>query len=161
MNMNRLLLILFAIIISSCNLKKAEENVQTIDPKNIQLSEVVHDSLSKEQIHKIKKIQTTFAEVYPVSLEETITNFKRDQNPDTEIAIWLEMANAYEKYLNSDNKLDLKTKKEVFKLILSRSMMPEEEAIENSKLEILTKEEANKVLSYYSLKADPIDVEEH
>ncbi|RKS02858.1 hypothetical protein [Flavobacterium sp. 102] len=159
--MNRVLLIFLAIIISSCNFNKAEDNVQTIDPKNIKLNEVIHDSLSKEQIHKIEKIQSTFAEVYPVSLEETITNFKRDQNPDSEIEIWLEMANTYEKYLNSENKLDLKTKKEVFKLILSRSMMPEEEAIENSKLEILTKDKAKKVLSYYSMKADPIDVEEH
>lgn len=158
--MNRVLLILLPIMISSCNFKKAEDNVQTIDPKNIQLGEVVHDSLSKEQIHKIEKIQSTFAEVYPVSLQQTITNFKRDQNPDSEIEIWLEMANTYKKYLNSENKLDLKTKKEVFKLILSRSMMPEEEAIKNAKLEILTKEKAKKVLSYYSLKADPIDVEE-
>ena len=158
--MNRVLLILLAIMISSCNFKKEEDNIQTIDPKNIQLSNVVHDSLSKEQIHKIEKIQSTFAEVYPVSLEETITNFKRDENPDSEIAIWLEMANTYEKYLTSEKNLDLKTKKEVFKLILSRSMMPEEEAIENSNLEILTKEKAEKVLSYYSLNSDPIDIVE-
>lgn len=147
-------------MISSCNFKKEEDNTQTIDPKNIQLNEVIHDSLSKEQIHKIKKIQSTFAEVYRLSLEETITNFKRDQNPDSEIAIWLEMADNYEKYLTSEKNLDLKTKKEVFKLILSRSMMPEEEAIENSNLEILTKEKAKKVLSYYSLNADPIDIKE-
>lgn len=158
--MNRLLLVLLAIIISSCDFKKAEDNIQTIDPENIRINEVVHDSLSEEQIYKIEKIQSTFAEVYPVSLEETMTNFKRDQNPDSEIEVWLEMAKAYEKYLNSEAKLDLKTKKEAFKLILSRSMMPEEKAIENANLEILTKEKARKVLSYYSLKADPLDVEQ-
>ena len=156
--MNRLLFILLAIIISSCNFKKAEDNTQTIDPKKIQLGDVVHDSLSKDQINNIKKIQSTFSEVCPVSLEETITNFKRDQNPDSEILIWLEMAKTYEKYLTSEKTLDLKTKKEVFRLILSRSMMPEEEAIENSNIKILTKEKAKKVLSYYSLNADPIDV---
>ncbi len=123
------------------------------------MSDVVHDSLTTNQIDKIKKIQSTFAEVYPVSLEETITNFKRDQNPDSEIDIWLQMAEAYEKYLTSKQiKLDLNTKKEVYKLILSRSMMSDEEAISNSKLTILTEKEAKEVLSYYSATPDPIDV---
>ena len=157
--MNRSLLIFVAIIVSSCNFNKVDDNVQTIDTENIKVHEVVHDSLSKEQIQKIQKIQSAFSEVYPISLEETITNFKRDQNPDSEIEIWLVMVKTYELYLNSENKLDLKTKKEVFKLILSRSMMPEVEAIENSELEILTNDKAKKVLSYYSMNADPIDIE--
>lgn len=129
-----------------------------MNPNDIQLSEVVHDSLTADQIQRIKKIQSTFAEVYPMSLEETITNFKRDQNPDNEIDIWLQMANTYHKYVSSkQSKLDLNTKKEVYKLILSRSMMSDEEAIANSKLTILTEKEAKEVLSYYKLKPDPID----
>ena len=130
-----------------------------MNPNDIRVSEVVHDSLTTDQVQRIKKIQSTFAEVYPVSLEETITNFKRDQNPDSEIEIWLQMANAYEKYLNrKDGKLDLNKKKEVYKLILSRSMMSDEEAITNSKLSILTEKDAKEVLSYYNLKPAPIDV---
>lgn len=157
---NILFYISTVLILCSCNSNKAEkQNVQTMNPNDIQLSEVVHDSLSADQVQRIKKIQSTFAEVYPVSLEETLTNFKRDQNPDSEIAIWLQMASTYEKYLSSrQNKLDLNTKKEVYKLILSRSMMPDEEAIVNSKLIILTEKDAKEVLGYYNLKPDPIDV---
>lgn len=148
------------ILLSSCFPKKSqEEDIQTINPNEIKLNEVVQDSLTKEQIGKIKIIQSTFADVYPVSLEETITNFKRDQNPETEITIWLEMVNAYKNYLNSKtNNLNLETKKEVFKLILSRSMMPDEEAISNSQLNILTIKDAKEVLSYYNAKPDPIDI---
>jgi hypothetical protein len=144
----------------SCNSSKDEkQNIQTMNPNDIQVSEVVRDSLTTEQIDKIKKIQSTFEEVYPVSLEETITNFKRDQNPDSEIDIWIQMADAYEKYLNTkQDKLDLNTKKEVYKLILSRSMMSDEEAIANSKLSILTEKEAKEVLRYYTATPDPIDV---
>ncbi len=144
----------------SCNPSKDEkQNIQMINPNNIQISEVVHDTLAKEQIDKIKIIQSTFAEVYPVSLEETITNFKRDQNPDSEIAIWLQMAEAYKKYISyKQDKLDLNTKEEVFKLILSRSMMSDEEAITNSKLTVLTEKEAKKVLSFYTISPDPIDI---
>lgn len=69
------------------------------------------------------------------------------------------MADAYEKYLNSKNgKIDLATKKEVYKLILSRSMMANKEAIANSGLVILTEKDAKEVLSYYSAEPDPIDV---
>ncbi|MFN3852616.1 MAG: hypothetical protein ACK4NY_24525 [Spirosomataceae bacterium] len=130
-----------------------------MNPNDIQVNEVVHDSLTTAQIDKIKTIQSTFVEVYPVSLEETITNFKRDQNPDNEIDIWLQMADAYKKYLSTkQGKLDLNTKKEVYMLILSRSMMSDEEAITNTKLTILTVKEAKEVLSYYTAAPDLIDV---
>jgi outer membrane lipoprotein-sorting protein len=148
--MTRLLFILSIILFSSCNFKK-EENAKTINPKNIQISEVMHNSLTKEQIQKIEKIQSTLAEVHSVSLEETINIFKRDQNPESEINIWLQIANTYEWYLNSKTKQDLKTKQEVFRLILSRSMMSEEEAISDSELEILTEKEAKEILSHYTL----------
>ncbi len=159
--MKNIILILSTVLtFYSCNSSTDEkQNIQTMNPNDIQVSEVVHDSLTTEQIDKIKTIQSTFAEVYPVSLEETITNFKRDKNPDSEIAIWLQMADAYKKYLSTrQDKLDLNTKKEVFKLILSRSMMSDEEAIANSELTILTEKEAKEVLSYYAATPDPIDV---
>ncbi len=158
--MKKLLLNLTTVLIlSSCNSKDEKENIQTMNTNDIQMSEVVHDTLTEDQINKIKKIQSIFEEVYPVSLEETITNFKRDLHPDGEIDVWLQMADAYEKYISSKkNKLDLNTKKEVFKLILSRSMMSSEEAIPNSKLTILTEKEAKEVLSYYTAIPDPIDI---
>lgn len=131
--MNRIFIILSIMIFSCCNSKK-EIN-----------------TLTKEQIHKIKKIQFTLSEVHPVSLEETINIFKSDQNPDSEIDIWLQMANTYEWYLKTKGKLDLKTKEEVFKLILSRSMMTEEAAIIDSELKILTQNEAKEILTHYTL----------
>ena len=88
-----------------------------------------------------------------------IDNFKRDLDPDNEIEIWLNMVSAYENYLKSKNgQLDLNRKKEVYKLILSRSMMPNDEAIVNSKLVILSAKEAQEVLSYYSQKPEPLDI---
>jgi hypothetical protein len=80
--------------------------------------------LSEDQIKKITRIHAVFFEVLPVSLDETLTNFKRDLNPDSEIEIWMGMADEYEKCIeNSQTKLDLNQKKEIFKSILSGSMM--------------------------------------
>lgn len=61
------------------------------------------------------------------------------------------MSSAYQKYLMSKtDKLDLPRKQEVFKLLLSRSMIPSDEAILNAELKILDENEANKVLSFYT-----------
>ena len=158
--MIRIIFILFLVLASfSCDQKEEKQKSQLMNPNDIQLNEVVQDSLTTAQIDKIKKIHSTFAEVDPISLEETLINFRRDIDPDSEIEIWLQMAEAYQKYLKSkQNKLDLNTKKEVFALILSRSMMSAEEAIANCNLTILTVKDAKEVLSFYTATPEPVDV---
>jgi type III secretory pathway component EscV len=159
--MNRFIFLLFlSLTLLSCDSTKEEkQKSQFINPNDIKINKVVQDSLTTTQIDRIKKIHSTFAEVYPISLEETLINFRRDENPDSEIEIWLQMVDAYEKYLKSRQKrLDLSTKEEVFALILSRSMMSTEEAIANCSLKILTVKDAKEVLSYYTAAPEPIDV---
>lgn len=155
-----LTLIIGTLILSSCNSNSEEQNeIQSINPNEIRQNEIVHGELTDEQIAKIKKIHLTFQEVDNISLEQTINDFKRDLNPDDEINVWLNMADAYQNYLSfKSEKIDLNTKTEVYRLILSRSMMPDEEAIKNSNLTILTNKEAEKVLSFYKAKPDPLDV---
>lgn len=154
MKYNIYFLLLF--LITACN--KKVDQVQKVDPNNIKVNEVVHDSLTSKQIEKITIIHNIFKEVDQSSLEQTITDFKRDQNPDNEIEIWLQMASAYKGYLNKHRK-NLEEKKEVFKLILSRSMMVTDEVIENSDLKFLSKEDAREVLSFYTDTPKPLTVE--
>lgn len=159
--MNQFLQLLLAtLFITSCNSSNEDQQeIQKLDPNEIRTNEIVHEELTDKQLTQIKKIHSTFQEVDKTSLEQTISDFKRDLNPDNEIAIWLTMAEAYQNYLNSvNNTLDLDTKTEVFRLILSRSMMPDDEAIKNSNLTLLTTTEAEKVLKFYKAKPDPIDV---
>lgn len=146
-------------ILCSCGSGEKKENVQA----NVQASvnDTMRKELNPEQIEKIKKIHKAFAEVYPISYKETVINFKLDPDPDSEIDVWLNMVNAYEGYLNArEDKPDQNTKKEIFRLILSRSMLAESEAIKNSELKILTEAEAHKVLSFYTAEPEPIDVTE-
>lgn len=97
--------------------KKAQKNekTQTINPNNLVPGPIVHDKLSDEQIEKITKIQTVFYDVYPVSLEETITNFRRDRNPDNEIKVWFTMMQAYEKFVSNHAEITLEKKSDAFK----------------------------------------------
>jgi hypothetical protein len=148
------------ISIAGCNSSQQESKVVTMKAKDINLGPVVHDRLTADQMDKIKKIQKTFEEVYPVSLEETVTNFKRDQNPNKEIGVWLNMASAYEKFIRKYPETDSLKKQEVFKLTLLRSMMPDQEAIKEASLKALNKEEIKELLHNYNVEAIPITTRE-
>ncbi len=158
---NFLLYITITLLITSCNssgnkglkVTSIDQNnkVETVDPEEIHAGAIQHDTLSEEQVKKITLIQSTFAEVLPVSLDKTLDDFKRDIDVDSEIKVWLNMVDAYNKYLNlKQGKLDLNRKQEVFNLILSRSMMPANEAIANVKPTLLTEKEVQEVLRFYT-----------
>jgi len=151
-----ILILVFAI--SACKTNN-HSNVQTVKAGDLTLGPIVHDTLSADQIEKIKRIQAAFAEVNPSSLEETITDFKRDQHPDGEIASWLAMANAYEQFTSKHAGAPLDKKKEAYKLILLRSMESETDAKTNANLKLLTNKEVAEIFSYYTLEPKPITVE--
>jgi len=150
----------FLIIFTASACKSPQKNPETAAVKDISLGPVVHDSLTADQILKIKYIQQTFQDVYPVTLEETITNFKRDEPPDKEIAIWLNMATAYQKFIQKYTGSDSAKKQEAFKLILLRSMMPSPKAIEQAQLKVLSQEQVNDLLQYYHADAVPLTTKE-
>ncbi|SNR58116.1 hypothetical protein [Flavobacterium sp. ov086] len=150
-----LLLILISIF-SSYRKTQKNKNLQTLNPNELIPGPIVHEQLTNEQIEKIKKIQSTFSDVYPISLEDSITNFKRDRNPDNEIRIWFNMMQAYEKFLSKNLEITLEKKSEVFKLILSRSMMDENKVRSQTECKILTENEMNEIFEYYTFESKPI-----
>jgi hypothetical protein len=145
---------------SACNSNpQNEQESMKADVSTLHVSPVVHDTLSPAQLEKIGFIHNSFAEVQPGTLEETITDFKRDQNPDNEIAIWLSMANAYKKFVQKKgSSLDIAAKKEAYKLILLRSEMSGKEAVAEAKLKLLSSADASDILGYYDQAPDPIKV---
>ncbi|MCD0471576.1 hypothetical protein [Flavobacterium sp. JAS] len=150
-----LLLILISIF-SSYRKTQKNKNLQTLNPNKLIPGPIVHEQLTNEQIEKIKKIQSTFSDVYQVSLEDTITNFKRDRNPDNEIRVWFNMMQAYEKFISKDSQITVEKKSEVFKLILLRSMMDENIVRSQTECKILTKNEMNEIFEYYTFESKPI-----
>ncbi|WP_337966662.1 hypothetical protein [uncultured Flavobacterium sp.] len=153
-----LLLILISIF-SSYRKTQKSKNLQTLNPNELIPGPIVHDKLTDDQIEKIKKIQSTFSDVYPISLEDTITNFKRDRNPDNEIRVWFNMMQAYEKFILKDSEITLEKKSEVFKLILLRSMMDESQVRSQTECKILTEIEINEIFEYYTFESKPLIIE--
>lgn len=153
------LTILILTMFSCKNKQDNESNIKTVNIEDLHIGSIVHESLSDNQLKNVKFIHETFNEVYPISLGETITNFKRDQNPDDEINIWLNMAQTYLIFKeNNFSKEKLENRIEAFRLILMRTMMSDEEAISRSELNILTEVEIQSILNNYTLEAKLIKV---
>ena len=154
------LLLIATLGLTSCKTdnKSDSQETQTINPADVALGPIVHDTLSANQIENIKKIQAIFSEVNSSSLEETITNFQRDQDPDAEIVIWLAMANAYDKFVSKRPGLELNKKQEAYRLILMRSMNEEADAKANVDLKVLSDAEVSEIFSYYNLESKPLTI---
>jgi hypothetical protein len=156
----KLVVLAVGLTASACNANpQNEQNPMTVDVNTLHVSPVVRDTLSSAQLEKIRFIYNTFAEVQPGTLEGTITDFERDQNPDNEIAIWLSMANAYQKFVyKKGSNLDIVYKKEVFKLILLRSSMSGKEAVAQAEPKLLSPTDVSDILGFYDQAPEPIKV---
>lgn len=156
-----LTLVFFTLFLVSCeNGKSSSSEQKTIDSSELQPGPIVHDNLTKVQLEKITFIHKTFQEVYPETLENTINNFKRDRNPDSEINIWMAMANTYTPFAKKNNASDqLNKRKEGFSLILMLSMMSEEQAIESVNPKFLNPEEIKQLIKSYTLDNIPVKIQ--
>ncbi|TDQ27530.1 hypothetical protein [Tenacibaculum caenipelagi] len=140
-----------ALLISSCTnkTKKQESEIITIDPNELIPGPIQHEDLSENQLTKIKLIHKTFEEVYPITLEETITNFKRDLNIDREINLWIKMKETFENVLNEKQYDKVEERKEVFKIIFMSTMMPKNKVKSNVEIKELSENDADYILSEF------------
>ena len=95
-----LTLIGISVLIISCSNKKAENKTVMINPNEIVAGPIQHNELTDNQLLQIKSIHKTFEEVYSISLDETIINFKSDLNIDTEIKLWMNMKVTFNNVIN-------------------------------------------------------------
>jgi hypothetical protein len=65
-----------------------------------------------------ERMSRTFAEVCPGSPEDWEDDFRRDRNPEREMALWDELARGYLHFTQGQD-WDLGRKKELFQLLLS------------------------------------------
>lgn len=112
--------------------------------------------LSAQQIQRISILQKALVEVNDTSLAETLNNFRKDLNPDSEIEIWEAIAGAYQQTLLQKPTASLEEKHEVYRLLLLRSSMSAEEALVQAKVSILSEAAAKEVLDLYNLAIKPI-----
>ncbi|MCI5192070.1 MAG: hypothetical protein D3919_10240 [Candidatus Electrothrix sp. AW5] len=121
-----------------------------------QTGPIRHSELPASLIERIQKFEKTFAEVYPVTHQEWLDGFKRDANPEREIAIWEQMASVYTRFLKAGD-FDAGVREEAFGLLLVRSGTTDVEPL-FSDLKHLTEDQARSLLSLYEAAPQPVTV---
>lgn len=149
--------VLLTCIVGCSKTSPPESTVEWIDPNEIQRGPVVHDKLPDELMARIKNVHATFAEVDGTTLESWVDDFQRDLDPEGNIEIWEDMQIAYNSHCN-ERDLSLDAKKEVYKIVLMRSMMPDDDVLSRLEPKHLTPEDVRTILAAYPGEAKPIDV---
>jgi hypothetical protein len=113
--------------------------------------------LTREQDQRIEIIAGILKNVCPDNIENWIIDFSRDSNPENEIIVWENIAKAFvridsEKYLNEEQK------KEAYKLLLMRSLMPTANVIERYQSKLFCLKIAKRILAAYEASPKPMIV---
>jgi hypothetical protein len=108
-----------------------------------------HNKLPKTLLNRIIIIQKILHDVYPVSLEDTILNFKRDTNPDRELIIWEAIAATYLQYIFA-KEMTIEKKKEIFLNILQLTLDNGDKNSFPNKFEYITYDEHMEIMSLYN-----------
>lgn len=124
--------------------KNQQPKIERVNPAELKPNSMQHEQLTEDQSQRIKKLHETFAEVDKSSMEMWFDNFKRDMNPDKEIAVWERIAKNYTNY-TSQKETSPQLKEDVFQTLLMCSMSSDEETIKSLKLKILSQDEARKI----------------
>lgn len=149
------LILLTIVLLLACNSKNHQNSnsekgeLKTIKISDIKQSAIVHEKLTDEQISRITKFKEVLKEVDTTPLAKTIENFRRDLNPDKEIAIWERIAKAYQDTNSENQELSIDEKNEVYNIFLYRSMMSKEQVLQKLKLKSLSLDKAKEIINYY------------
>jgi hypothetical protein len=87
----------------------------------IESGPILHPVLPEDLIRRIKAFKEILADVEEDSLAETEDSFKRDANPEGEIAIWERIAHAYQAFLVHHPTTDRAAKRDVLSVLLAAS----------------------------------------
>ena len=127
---------------------RQQPEIERVDTATLKPGPIQHEQLSDEQLRRITHLHEILAEVDPSSLETWTDNFKRDMDPDKEIAVWERIAKAYTNYI-SQRKLSLEAKRDVLQTLLVASMSSDEEGFKSLKLKVLSQDEARAIIKAF------------
>jgi hypothetical protein len=98
-----------------------------------------------------RQLKAALDEVYPMSLEQWEDGFRRDSNPEPEIAYWLHLAQTYSRLVAPDAGLGATPERRlaVFKLLAGCGIAPRERVLGVAERGPLTREEAERVVDAF------------
>lgn len=112
---------------------------------HFQPSPIAQDVLPDGFIERIRAYKLILSEVETSSLEEAVSNFQRDFEPERELIIWERIALIYQEFITEHLVTSQEAKKDVLVVLLSSSMG----AINYTTINHLTKEQIKEIAELY------------
>lgn len=124
------------------------EDMVWADSRELKESEYRHPPFSEEIRDLLRKIKSSLDEFYCLSLEEWEDGFRRDTNPENEIAIWLHFSAVY-RNLTMSRDLSREQRHDYFKVLMTCLNSPREHVLHVFQPTAISIEEAENVIAQY------------
>jgi hypothetical protein len=112
---------------------------------------IKHTPFNEEKRQMFRQLKSVLDEVYLKTIEAWEETFRKDSDPEQEIAIWLHIASTYQQS-TAGKKLTLPQRKEYLMTILSCSRSPREHIFEIFQPKVISRQEAERVIELYHSK---------
>ncbi len=89
---------------------------------NIHPGPIRHNKLAKHLVERAKRFHEKLSEVDEDPLEKVVEDFRRDVHPEREVAIWEQIATAYQDIISRHPPLPLAEKKRLYRELISASV---------------------------------------
>lgn len=116
----------------------------------LQAGNVKHSEFDEETRDLIRQIQKAFAEQRPLSLEEWEDGFRRDANPNREIALWTHAANVFVAFTAGEPSGD--RRRDVYRCIVACLTTGPDEVWKVLRPEALSRKDAEQVVHRFFSK---------
>lgn len=151
--MKKILPLILLAAVSCQNAEETEtsaENVVTTTTSSVQENTTAQEGLTEDQLANVDYCYETFQEVTGKTREQWVEDFENYPDTEGEIEISMMMANAYRSFCDG-KELSMEVKDEVYKAVLLRSTLSEEDVLENMSLTHLSPEELQQIMAAFKL----------
>lgn len=95
------------------------EGMVYVDQSLVQLEKgpIRHEELAPELVERIEALACIFTDVLPGTPEEWVEEFRRDAEPESELALWEHIADRYVHHVDVDDAIE--RKQDVLKVLLT------------------------------------------
>jgi hypothetical protein len=124
-----------------------QEELVWVLPSDLQAGEVRHPPFSEDMRKHIREIKSAFAEHHPLTMEEWEDGFRRDANPQAQIALWSHAADVYRAFVSPDSSAE--RREDVFRVIVACLTTSPDAVWRVLKPAVLTRSEAEQVVQRF------------
>lgn len=99
------------------------EKTQTIKMADLRVDmPIKHNELPLTLVNRIKRFKQMLGDMDQTSIEMTLENFRRDTNPEKEIAVWESIATVYKDSISKNPHMTFEERRAIYRNLLQRSM---------------------------------------